>query len=403
MRFKNKGRKIYKTKEKNYYGKSPVGKAFSVVLTVLLLGGIGFIGYSVAEPIINYSKKAGDSELPQPATVPTEAAADDIGDAIGSETADTVETNKNETESLAGYSLTVNDLVNRDFLASALKRIPEEQGIEYVEVPLKAAGGKIYYASNIRTAQQSGAVQGQMPLGEIVSVIVQEGYKPIAHISTFNDNITPATFPEMGYLTLDDWSQWIDDDYEDGGKPWTSPFSPSAVDYNISVIDEVSGSGFSKVICSDFTFPEFRDSDIEYLGESVVSDDRYKAMTSAANTIYEHITNKGSTMLLEVSAADILRGSSDILQPLLLKVNTLVVDIDLDEIRYGVFTGDTVYDFSGSAAENTDKMLDLIEEEISSFKTVVKIRGNNFNPSDIVKAAEAVKEHGINSCIIGSV
>lgn len=57
MRFKNKGRKIYKTKEKNYYGKSPVGKAFSVVLTVLLLGGIGFIGYSVAEPIINYSKK----------------------------------------------------------------------------------------------------------------------------------------------------------------------------------------------------------------------------------------------------------------------------------------------------------------------------------------------------------
>ena len=33
MKFKNKGRKIYKTKEKNYYGKSPVGKAFSVGLT----------------------------------------------------------------------------------------------------------------------------------------------------------------------------------------------------------------------------------------------------------------------------------------------------------------------------------------------------------------------------------
>ena len=49
MRFKNKGRKIYKTKEKNYYGKSPVGKAFSVGLTILLLGGIGFIGYSGAD------------------------------------------------------------------------------------------------------------------------------------------------------------------------------------------------------------------------------------------------------------------------------------------------------------------------------------------------------------------
>ena len=61
MKFKNKGRKIYKTKEKNYYGKSPVGKAFSVGLTVLLIGGIVFIGYSVAEPLINYTKKKGDS------------------------------------------------------------------------------------------------------------------------------------------------------------------------------------------------------------------------------------------------------------------------------------------------------------------------------------------------------
>ena len=62
MKIKNKGRKIYKTKEKNYYGKSPVGKAFSVGLSILLIGGIGFIGYSVAEPIINYNKKKGDQD-----------------------------------------------------------------------------------------------------------------------------------------------------------------------------------------------------------------------------------------------------------------------------------------------------------------------------------------------------
>lgn len=402
MKFKNKGRKIYKTKEKNYYGKSPVGKAFSVGLTVLLLGGIGFLGYSVAEPIIKYTKKAGDSELPQPTTLPTEAPTDDVGNLIGAEAEPTQqEAPENETESISGYSLSVNDLLNREVLRTALKRIPEDRDIEYVEVPLKAEGGKLYYASNVFTAQHSGAVQGQMSLGEIVSTIVQDGYKPIAQISTFNDNITPATFPEMGYLTIDDGSQWIDDDYEDGGKPWTSPFSQAAVDYNISIIDEVSGSGFSKVVCTDFTFPEFRDSDVEYLGGSVVNEERYKAMTSAANTLYDHITNKGSNMLLEVSAADVLKGSKDILQPLILKVNTLVVDIDLDEIRYGVFTGDTVYDFSGNAAENVDKMLGLISEDISSFKVIVKIKGVNFNPSDLLKAADAVKENGYNSCIIG--
>ena len=401
MRFKNKGRKIYKTKEKNYYGKSPVGKAFSVGLTVLLLGGIGFIGYSVAEPIIKYTKKAGDSELPQPTTLPTEAPTDDSGNLIGMESDAPSETPENDTESILGYSLSVNDLMNRDVLKTALKRIPEDQDIRYVEVPLKAEGGKVYYASNIFTAQHSGAVQGQMSLSEIVSAIAEDGYKPIANISTFNDNISPATFPELGYTIMSDGSQWLDDDYEDGGKPWTSPFAQTAVDYNISIINEVSGSGFSKVICSDFTFPEFHDTDADYLDDSVMSPDRYKAMTSAANTFYEHITNRGSTMLLEVSAADVLKGNKDILQPLILKVNTLVVNIDLDEIRYGVFTGDTVYEFSGDPAENVDKMLDLIAEDISSFNVVVKIKGVNFNPSDLVKASEKVKENGFNSCIIG--
>lgn len=401
MRFKNKGRKIYKTKEKNYYGKSPVGKAFSVGLTVLLLGGIGFIGYSVAEPIIKYTKKAGDSELPQPTTLPTEAPTDDSGNLIGMESDTPPETPENDTESILGYSLSVNDLMNKDVLKTALKRIPEDQDIRYVEVPLKAEGGKVYYASSIFTAQHSGTVQGQMSLSEIVSAIAEDGYKPIANISTFNDNISPATFPELGYIIMSDGSQWLDDDYEDGGKPWTSPFSQTAVDYNISIIDEVSGSGFSKVICSDFSFPEFHDTDADYLDDSVMSPDRYKAMTSAANTFYEHITNRGSTMLLEVSAADVLKGNKDILQPLILKVNTLVVNIDLDEIRYGVFTGDTVYEFSGDPAENVDKMLDLIAEDISSFNVVVKIKGVNFNPSDLVKASEKVKENGFNSCIIG--
>ena len=60
-RRKYKGRKIYKTKEKNYYDKSFGGKFFSLLLTLILLGGVAFIGYSFAEPMLNFSKKAGDT------------------------------------------------------------------------------------------------------------------------------------------------------------------------------------------------------------------------------------------------------------------------------------------------------------------------------------------------------
>ena len=82
MKVKNKGRKIYKTKEKNYYGKSPVGKAFSVGLTVLLIGGIGFIGYSVAEPIINYTKKKGDNDVSTIVTTASEQVTNENGEVI---------------------------------------------------------------------------------------------------------------------------------------------------------------------------------------------------------------------------------------------------------------------------------------------------------------------------------
>lgn len=398
MRFKNKGRKIYKTKEKNYYGKSPVGKAFSVGLTFLLVGGIGFLGYSVAGPLLKYSKKTGDSDVPQPTTMVTQPVTDEDNNPLNGEADSGLD--NSALEPICGYALTVNDMVNRDILKAALKRIPEDKPIEYVEVPLKASGGRIYYMSNDFTAVHSGAVVCEMPLGEIASAIIQQGYKPMALVSIFDDNITPATFHDIGYTFAADGTQWLDNTPESGGKPWISPFSQTAVSYNINIINEISGSGFSKVVCSDFIFPEFRDSDIELIGDSVVSADRYMTLTSAANTFYDNITGKGSTMLLEVSAADILSGKCEIMQPMLLKVNTVVLTIDLDKIRFGVFTGDTVYEFSGTAAENVSKMLDLVSDSVSGLNVVAKITAQNYNQSDIDKAIDILAEHNINSYII---
>ena len=62
MKDKNKGRKIYKTKETNTYQKSVSSKIFSAGLTVLFLGGVVFIGYSSADQLMHLKKKKGDSE-----------------------------------------------------------------------------------------------------------------------------------------------------------------------------------------------------------------------------------------------------------------------------------------------------------------------------------------------------
>ena len=399
MKFKNKGRKIYKTKEKNYYGKSPVGKAFSVGLTVLLVGGIGFIGYSVAEPLLNYNKKQGDKENSNIGIEDDTTPTDENGNPVTAEDpANKPPVNKEEYRA---FSLNTTDIADAQSIKSALKRIPSDEKIEYIEVPLKVSGGDIYYSTNNYYATSAGLIQSYTKLSEIVSTISNAGYKPVATVSTFNDNTLPNYFRDMSYLTVEDGSQWIDNDIEAGGKPWMSPFSETAVSYNSDIVEEIAQAGFAKVVCYDFIFPDFRQSDVEYLGEKVVSTDRYMALTSAANTMYDKIMSNGANMLIEVNAADLLQGKDDILQPMLLKVNTVILNIDLDSISYGVYTGDTVYEFTGTPAENVKKMLDLVSEDVDDFNVAVRVSGVTVSTQDMLEARDEIVEYGYDSYVLG--
>ncbi len=399
MKFKNKGRKIYKTKEKNYYGKSPVGKVFSVGLTVLLIGGIGFIGYSVAEPLLNYNKKKGDDEGTTMNLTEEVVPTDENGNPVTTE--NPLNTLPVSVEEYRAFSLNTTDIADAQSIKNALKRIPSEEKIKYVEVPLKVSGGEIYYATNNYYATSAGIIQSYTKLSEIVSAISSAGYKPVATVSTFNDNIIPNYFRDMGYLTFDDGSQWIDNDAEAGGKPWMNPFSETAVSYNSDIVEEIAQAGFDKVVCYDFIFPDFRQSDVEYLGDKVVSSDRYMALTSAANTMYDKILSNGSTMILEVNAADVLQGKKDILQPMLLKVSRVILNIDLDSISYGVYTGDTVYEFTGTPAENVKKMLDLVSEDVEDFNVAVRVSGETISTQEMLEARDEIVEYGFDSYVLG--
>ena len=144
-----------------------------------------------------------------------------------------------------------------------------------------------------------------------------------------------------------------------------------------------------------------RISDRAYLGENVVSSDRYMALTSAANTMYETIINNGSSMMLEVNASDILQGKSDILQPMMLKVNTIILNIDLDLLSYGIYTDETVYEFTGTPAENVKKMLDLVSEDVEEFNVAVRVSGATLSTQDLLESMDEIVEYGYESFVLG--
>lgn len=395
MKFKNKGRKIYKTKEKNYYGKSPMGKFLSGALTVLLIGGIGFLGYSVAEPIINYTKHKGDepAATEPPVTEPVTTAAVVTSATMPAPTEAPTEPVTEEYYTAA--SLKVTDLANIDALKSALASIPKSEEISYIELPVKVSGGEVYYASSVYEAQ--AAVKSTISLSEMIKEIENSGFKAAAVISIFRDNLVPINFPDAGYVLASDGSQWYDKD----NKLWASPYSQRAIDYSSSLVLELTNAGFKRIICSDFVFPDFTEYDLQNLDPILSKNDRCMSLTSTANLLYDNAVSNGASMQIEVSAEDILCNRKDILQPMLLSSNNIILNIEMDRLANGIADGETIYEFEGSPAEMVEQCLILVNGDLVDFNTTIKISGMSISAQDLSDIKKAVSEYGYKSFVIG--
>ncbi|MDE6500550.1 MAG: putative glycoside hydrolase [Ruminococcus sp.] len=392
MKIKNKGRKIYKTKEKNYYGKSPAGKFFSALLTILLIGGIGFLGYSVAGPMINYSRKQGDEDVPE-TTSQEETAPQTTAE---NQESTIPEVKESEVQAYRSVRLNEYEIMNTEAIKTAIGRIPQEQDIEYIEVPLKLPDGRLTYSTGYEDLPEIS--DSDLKLSEITRTIRKEGYTPVAYISTFADNTIPEIYPQYSYLNPETVAVWSDAN----SKTWGSPFSENYVKYLEFIVDEISGAGFKKVICSDIKFPVFSDRDLTLLNDSrLESPERYTALTDTENILYNAVTANDSDMFIEVSASDLLSNRTEILDPFFLKSDTIVLDIDLDEISKGVDTGSTVYEFISTPTENITKMLELTKEKLSDFNIVVCISGTAYNTAELLRAKDDIAKLGYISFILG--
>ncbi len=395
MKFKNKGRKIYKTKEKNYYGKSPAAKVMSGALTVLLFGGICFLGYSAAEPIINYTKHKGDAPVNEPTTV-----TEPLTTAENSVTSPTTKPTEAPTEPVTesyymAASLKESDLVSIDTLKSAISAVPANEEISYIQLPLKVSGGDVYYASSVYEAQNS--IKSVLTLPEIIQEVENSGYKAVAVVSVFRDNSMPATFYDGGYVFASNGSLW----YDGQGRPWSSPYSQRAIDYNSALVTELVNAGFERIICSDFVFPDFTEYDLQILDPILGKSDRCMSLTSAANLLYDNAVSNGAAMQLEVSAEDILCGRIDVLQPMLLSSNNIVLNIEINKLVAGITAGETVYEFKGTPTEMVEQCLVQVNGYIVDFNTTIRISGASLPQKEITSIKKVLSEYGYKSVVIG--
>lgn len=305
---------------------SPGRTFLSVCFTFLMAGAIGVVGYSIAKPILQYE--------PSPVTPTTTADNANMTSILETTQALVSEELVSTTEMATvphsqvqtGVVLAASALMDETTFRQALQQARAQQPAGTLLVlPLKVSGGAVLYQTKSTLAQTCGAAQGTLSLAEMVTAAQDAGFSPVAQVSLLADNLLPDAEPEAGFLVTDG-SRWLDNSQENGGKPWVSPFSEVTIQYLTELVQEVAASGMTQIWCTDVTFPAFRSSDLDYIGQSVQRDDRNMVLIQLTNDMTEAAGTV--PVYLEVSAARLAAGTEEVFVPQQLTISGVVLDCD---------------------------------------------------------------------------
>ncbi len=241
-------------------------------------------------------------------------------------------------------------------------------GYTALAFPLKIVGGTLTYASAVDAANISGATQEDyLTLAQITDLANENGLECMAFFDMLNDQTYPAVYQDGAYTIADSGLRWLDMSFEGGGKPWMSPFSPQAQSYLLSLAEEISNSGFTKLFCTDLIFPNFYDSDVSYIGDSVSNPaQRANALASVLNGIAESVS--GTVYTFDFMEA--VNGSVEVLDSDSLNADTFCVRFDLTAETDSFSWNETSYVFTGKTASEKSAELFQIAKEISGERTL---------------------------------
>jgi hypothetical protein len=218
--------------------------------------------------------------------------------------------------------------------ADALKEMLQNIKQQYpdagaVVIPMKLSGGALNYVSSAAGDAAGTVCQGSMTASEIVSIVQEEGLYAYASCSLLDDHLYPSVYTyrtasymieKNGVLTGD---QWLDNYADQGGKPWLDPGSSTTTAYLTALVKELSDSGFSAILCSGFSYPDFGPSDEQYLNPEIYAKNP-DAMVSLANAL-QAAASDTTDIVLDLSGYGAMNGAEPVYQPDSLSVSYVLL------------------------------------------------------------------------------
>ncbi|MGN0552976.1 MAG: putative glycoside hydrolase, partial [Oscillospiraceae bacterium] len=239
---------------------------------------------------------------------------------------------------------------------------------------------------------------GTMPIQQIAAMIKSSGLKMIAEINVLEDNNRYGEYRDGSYHMLDG-STWLDSAADKGGKPWLSPFEDDTKEFVRYLTNEAASAGFDYIVISGLTFPDFRNSDLNYLGDTVKDTNRYKSLIELAEIAKTAANENNTDLFIRINAADAVYGKCEVLKPAELKDHTLLIDFDPTAITESiVFNNNEIAVNELSASDKFKVIFGIIKERCGSDISIIPvITENGLNHADYDSLIAEIISEGFES------
>ncbi len=402
------GRKIYRTRAGNR--KRITRKFFKFLLFIIVLAALVFVGYSVGQPIHEYftqmDEKGAAEENTEAWTPPVQQDETEESESAEGNEEETAPPEEEENAAakvdFSAYQLPESALGSEAELKAALEGV-KDSGYTAVAVTMKAKGGRIYYKTTSQMAlSDKDAVTGSMLAGQISSMIRNAGFVPIAKVNLLEDHNLYGEYKKGSYHFEGSTSTWLDNSVENGGKPWLSPFDTDTQSYAAYLSNEISGAGFDYVVFDGIVFPPFRNSDLNYIGNTVKAADKYKSLISLADIAAKAAEANGSAAVITVPAESVLAGKSDVFKPAELTVKTVSVEYFPDKLENtAVINGEEAALADMNAYDKAETVFGEIKRLGGEGITIIPaLRQADFSQADFNDTISAFMDLGFDSYII---
>ncbi|MDR0983618.1 MAG: hypothetical protein LBL93_01220 [Ruminococcus sp.] len=248
IKYKNKNLKNKKLRTKKFKStKIKPGIKLRNILSWCITGFIAltlvFLGYSAVGPaILQLSRGSSDTDK-----INLPSQTDSSGEIYSDANSVSVYTIKN----LSSFQTELADISRSNY--------------DTVIVPLKEKGGTINYKTSFEPAYIAGAVpdniiSSDINIAAVVDILKENGFVPVAMLSTLDDEIYPLKFGDTKYSLVNPSGD------SSGGlteRLYLNPKSAGTVSYIKALSVEIQNAGFEKIICTDVALPGFTESDID--------------------------------------------------------------------------------------------------------------------------------------------